>query len=232
MILRQLFDPESSTYTYLVADPLTKEAAIIDSVREQSARDLAVIQELGLKLKFIIETHLHADHVTGASLLRDATGAKVAICRTSGVKCAVIFLGDGDELKLGAKVIRAIATPGHTGSCLSFYCEGAVYTGDTLFIRDVGRTDFQEGSNAQMYESVTKALFSLPGETIVYPAHDYKGRFSSTIAEEKELNLKIGNGRSLAQFESEMQAMKLAPPKKINVALPVNLNCGRDLDDQ
>ncbi|MGE3261556.1 MAG: MBL fold metallo-hydrolase [Bacteriovoracia bacterium] len=228
MIFRQLFDPESSTYTYILGDPLTQEALIIDSVREQAERDLRLLSELGLKLKYILETHLHADHITGADLLRSATGAKVAISRAAGVRCADIALEEGTELKIGTKVLRAIATPGHTNTCMSFFIAGMVFTGDTLFVRDVGRTDFQEGSNEKMFESVTRKLFALPDETMVYPAHDYKGNHVSTIGEEKAFNLKVGAGKKLEEFGSLMASMRLAQPKKIHIALPANLNCGKE----
>lgn len=227
-MIRQLFDQESFTFTYLIADPASKEAAIIDCVREQAGRDLALVRELGLRLTYILETHVHADHITGASLLRDATGAKIALSRDSRVSCADILLADGDELKLGSKAIRAIATPGHTASCMSYSFDQAVFTGDTLFFRDVGRTDFQEGSNEKMFDSVTNKLFRLPRDTLVYPAHDYKGHLMSTIGEEKDFNGKLGGGKLFSEFEKAMQEMKLGLPKKIHLAVPANLNCGRE----
>lgn len=226
MIFRQLFDYETWTYTYLLADPETKEAALIDTVKEQAARDLNLLGELGLKLKYVIETHIHADHVTAAAVLRSKTGAKIALNAVAGVKAADVQLKDGDELLLGRIKIRCLATPGHTDTCMSYYCEGRVFTGDTLFIRDAGRTDFQQGSTERMYDSVTRKLFALPDDTQVFPGHDYKGQLSSTIAEEKKFNSKLGGGRSLAQFQSEMAAMKLGTPKKIHIAVPANLECG------
>lgn len=228
MIFRQLFDLESSTYTYILGDPASREALIIDSVREQAERDLRLLSELGLKLKYILETHLHADHITGADLLRAATGAKVAISRAAEVRCADIALEEGTELKIGTKALRVIATPGHTNTCMSFFIAGMVFTGDTLFVRDVGRTDFQEGSNEKMFESVTRKLFALPDETMVYPAHDYKGNHVSTIGEEKAFNLKVGAGKKLEEFAGLMASMRLAQPKKIHIALPANLNCGKE----
>lgn len=226
IIFRQLFDQESFTYTYLLADPRTKEAALIDSVKEQAPRDLNLLKELGLNLKYLLETHVHADHITAAASLRQQTGAKIAISAIAGVKAADIQIKDGDELAIGEFRIRAIATPGHTNSCTSFYCEGRVFTGDTLFVRDAGRTDFQEGSPEKMFDSVTRKLFALPDETLVYPAHDYKGHTSSSIAEEKAFNSKFGGGKTLAQFKELMSAMKLAPPKKLHISVPANLECG------
>lgn len=228
MIFRQLFDSESSTYTYIVACPSTREAAIIDSVKEHSARDLQLLKELGLKLKYILETHLHADHITGASLLREATGAKVGLSKVAGVGCADLALEDGQLLELGKERIRVLATPGHTNTCLSYSVGNCVFTGDVLFVRDVGRTDFQQGSNEKMFDSVTRKLFSLPDETFVYPAHDYKGNHVSTIAEEKKFNMKVGGGKSFAEFAELMAGMKLAQPKKIHIALPANMLCGKE----
>lgn len=226
LIFRQLFDYETWTYTYLLADPRSKEAIIIDPVLEQTSRDLALIRELGLKLKFIFETHIHADHITGAAVLKKETGAKIcvsAIAQANGVDMALV---DGEELLMGEFPIRVISTPGHTNTCTSYYMNGMVFTGDTLFVRDAGRTDFQQGSNENMYNSITKKLFALPDNTLVYPAHDYKGQSASTIAEEKKFNAKVGGGKSLKEFTDLMLAMKLGQPKKIHIAVPANMNCG------
>ena len=212
-----------------MADEESREAVIVDTVREQFDRDLTLIRELGLKLKYILETHLHADHITGASLLREATGAKVGISKAAEVNCADLMLEDGVELKLGRKTLRAIATPGHTDSCMSYHFENVVLTGDTLFVRDVGRTDFQQGSKERMYESITAKLFRLPDDTYVYPAHDYRGHRVSTIGEEKAHNSKVGKQRKFSEFEAEMNAMKLGQPKKIHIAVPANKTCGRDV---
>lgn len=228
LIFRQLFDYDTWTYTYLLADAVSKEAVLIDTVKEQVERDLGILKDLGLKLKYVLDTHVHADHVTGAAKLRAATGAKTGISKTAGVACADLALEDGQELAFGRFKIRAMATPGHTDTCMSFYSEGMVFTGDTLFIRDVGRTDFQHGSNQKMFESIRGRLFQLPRDTLVYPGHDYRGRMVSTIAEERELNPKVGLRRSFDHFKSEMEAMKLGPPKRLHVAVPANLKCGAD----
>lgn len=228
LIFRQLFDYDTWTYTYLLADATTKEAVLIDTVKEQVDRDLSLLRELGLKLKFVLDTHVHADHVTGAAKLRAATGAKTAINKTAGVPCADIALEDGQELSFGEFKIKAIATPGHTDTCMSFYSEGMVFTGDTLFVRDVGRTDFQQGSNQKMFQSIRDKLFQLPENTLVYPGHDYKGQLVSTIAEEERLNPKVGTKQSFEQFKAEMDAMKLGPPKRLHIAVPANLKCGAD----
>lgn len=224
-MLHQLFDPESSTYTYVLTDPSTREAAIIDPVLEQLERDLAFLAEHGLTLRYVLDTHVHADHVTGAGALRERTGAKTGLARAAAVGCADLGLQDGDELPLGSTKIRVIATPGHTDGCLSYHWDGAVFTGDALLIRGSGRTDFQQGSSKRLYASVTERLFTLPDETRVYPAHDYKGQTSSTIGDEKRLNPRFAN-KSLAEFEKIMSELKLAEPKKIKEAVPANQRCG------
>lgn len=228
LIFRQLFDHDTWTYTYLLADAATKEAVLIDTVKEQVERDLGILRELGLKLKYVLETHVHADHVTGAAKLRAATGAQAGLSKTAGVTCADIALEDAQELSFGSFKIKALTTPGHTDTCMSYYVEGMVFTGDTLFIRDVGRTDFQQGSNEKMFDSIRGKLFRLPKDTLVYPGHDYRGRMVSTIAEEEALNPKVGTSHSFDHFDAEMKAMKLGPPKRLHVAVPANLKCGAD----
>jgi sulfur dioxygenase len=227
ILFRQLFDPESSTYTYLVADPLTREAALIDTVLEQSERDEALLAELNLKLVYLCETHVHADHVTGAGILRAKTGAKIAISEDSGAEGADVYLKDDEELFVGSIGLRAIKTPGHTRGCLSFAGPGMVFTGDALMITDVGRTDFQEGSTDDLYRSVTEKLFALPEDTVIYPAHDYRGQTSSSVAHEKAHNVKLGGAVALEEFRRRVAETKLGQPKKIHVAVPANLRCGK-----
>lgn len=227
MILRQLFDYETYTYTYLLADADTKEAIIIDSVIEQTDRDLKLIKELGLKLIYTLETHVHADHITGATKLSEATGAKKIVPVNSKVECADIFLEDGETIKLGKEEIKAIYTPGHTDSCTSYYVDGKLFTGDALFIRGTGRTDFQNGSSEKLYESIQN-LYKLPDETIIYPGHDYKGMNQSSIAEEKAFNPRIGEKITKDEFVKTMSELKLANPKKIQEAVPANLQCGKE----
>ena len=226
LIFQQLFEKGSSTYTYLLADRETREAILIDSVLETVDRDLKFIQELGLNLKFVLDTHVHADHVTGAGQIRNRLGIKTAVAKNANIPCGDIKLSEGDEINFGSYTIRAIETPGHTDSSLSFICEGMVFTGDALLIRGCGRTDFQGGSADKLYESVTQKLFTLPRETIVYPAHDYKGFTSSTIAAEIEHNPRLGQGKSKDQFRAIMTNLKLDYPEKIDIALPANQSCG------
>jgi len=227
LFFRQLFDRESSTYTYLLADPSTREAALIDTVKEQVDRDLKLVDELGFKLKYVMETHVHADHITGADDIRHQTGAQGVVGRGTHVACADLELGEGEEVKLGRFKISALSTPGHTDGCMSYYVEGRLFTGDSLLIRGCGRTDFQQGSSEKLYESVTQKLFEFPDETLVYPAHDYQGRTVSTIGEEKRLNPRLGQGKTLQEFVKIMADLHLDLPKKIQTALPANLACGQ-----
>lgn len=226
MLFRQLFDSESFTYTYLLADESTGEAALIDPVREQIERDLRLIRELGLTLRYALDTHVHADHITAAGDLRERTGASTVSCVT-GADCASIHLGHGGELRIGSLLLRALATPGHTDDSLSFLVEAKVFTGDALLIRGCGRTDFQNGSPQQLYDSITKVLFALPDSTQVYPAHDYTGQTMSTIGEERRCNPRLA-GKSRDEFIALMNNLHLAPPKKLHVAVPANRACGKD----
>lgn len=224
MILRQLFDKESSTYTYLVADPATREAALVDPVREQVDRDLALLSELGLTLTWVLETHVHADHVTAAGLLRERTGARTAASAV-GAPCVDRQLADGDVVEVGGVSITALATPGHTDDGISFKVGGFVLTGDTLLVRGCGRADFQNGSPETLYDSITQVLFALPDDTVVLPGHDYKGFSTTTIGEEKRHNPRVA-GKSRAEFTAIMNALGLPKPKKIDIAVPANRACG------
>lgn len=226
LIFFQLFEPESSTYTYLIGDKETNHAALIDPVKETFDRDLQFVNELGLKVVYVLDTHVHADHITSAGEIRKRTGAKIALSKEAGVSTADLALEDGQELPLGKKTIRVIATPGHTNSCLSFYFEGMVFTGDTLLIRGTGRTDFQQGSAEKLYESIHGKLFRLPKDTIVYPGHDYKGMTASTIELEMKFNPRLGGGKSKEDFIKIMAELKLAHPKKIAESVPANLVSG------
>ena len=226
MLIRQLFDRESSAFTYLLIDELTRRAALIDPVREQLERDLTLVRELRVELRYVLETHVHADHVTSAAAVSERTGA-VTCASELGAACAGRHLKDGDALVLGATVIRTLATPGHTRDSLSFHVQGHVFTGDALSVRGTGRTDFQSGDAASLYESITKTLFALPDETLVWPGHDYRGHAVSSIGEERQYNPRI-SGRSPEEFAAIMRGLNLPPPRMLHAAVPANLGCGRD----
>ena len=224
MIFRQLFDAESSTYTYLLADEATREAALIDPVREQLQRDLGVLRELELKLVYVLDTHVHADHVTAAGLLRAQTGART-VCGRRGPSCSDLHLGRGEQLRFGSVAIEVLETPGHTDESLTYKVGDHVFTGDALMIRAAGRTDFQNGDPGQLYDTITKVLFALPDETKVYPAHDYKGLTVTTIGEEKRFNARVA-GRTREEFIALMNGLNLPKPKKLDEAVPANRACG------
>jgi len=226
MNIKQLFDADSSTYSYLLWDSVSKEAALIDPVKEQIERDVEVINGLGLKLKYTLETHIHADHITGAGELRKRFGSKVAMHAKSGSTCADMLLNEGDVIQLGNAEIYMLYTPGHTDTDISYLIQYAVFTGDALLIEGCGRTDFQSGDAATLYESITNKLFSLPDKTLVYPCHDYDGRTHSTIGHEKASNPRLGGGKSKAEFVAIMNDLVLDPPRRIEIAVPGNLGCG------
>jgi sulfur dioxygenase len=227
LVFRQLFDYETWTYTYLLFDPERLEGILIDSVKEQVERDVKQINELGVKLKYNLETHVHADHITGADDIRRKTGASVVYGAGAGVPCSDINMEDGGELNFGRFIVKALSTPGHTDGCTSYYIDGRVFTGDAMLIRGCGRTDFQQGSADSLYESVNGKLFTLPDETLVYPAHDYKGMQVSSIAEEKKYNPRLGGGKTKAEFIEIMDNLNLAKPKRIDVSVPANMKCGK-----
>lgn len=226
MMLRQLFDPETSTYTYLVVDEATRRAALIDPVLEQHERDLTLIRELDVDLVYVLDTHVHADHVTGSGRIAEATGARIGLAAAAGVEHAELQLEDGQTLPLGSLEIHVISTPGHTDGCLTYLVDGSLFTGDALLIRGTGRTDFQQGSSPRLWDSITRKLFSLPDDTLVFPGHDYKGRTCSTIGEEKAHNPRVGAGKTRTEFLQLMADLKLAPPRKIKEAVPRNLLLG------
>jgi len=226
MQVRQLFDPTSSTYSYLLWDAATGEAALIDSVKEQVKRDALLIKELGLNLHYLLETHIHADHITGAGDLRKEFKAKVIVHKNSNSQCADQLLDDGDRIVLGNKEIQILYTPGHTNTDISYLIEGAVFTGDTLLIRGSGRTDFQSGNPGAAYDSITEKLFTLSDTTIVYPGHDYEGRTVSSIGEEKKHNPRVGNRNTREEYIEIMNSMDLPKPKLIEKAVPGNMKCG------
>jgi len=227
LIFRQLFEAESSTYTYLLGDEDSREAIIIDSVLETAERDLKLINELGLKLKYILDTHIHADHVTGAGHLRTKTGAILCVSDDAHVECADLALDDGQEIKFGTFTLKAVSTPGHTSSCMTFLVEDMAFTGDTLLIRGCGRTDFQSGSSPSLFQSVHSKIFTLPPSTRIFPAHDYKGFSMTTVGEEMSFNPRLKADNTEDDFVKIMSELKLANPKKIDIAVPSNLQCGK-----
>ena len=227
MLFRQLFDSESSTYTYLLADLELKEAILVDPVLEQVERDRKLLQELELSLSYCLETHIHADHITGADKLRELTGCLTMVPKSTKAECANRHIQDEETLKLGQIELKAIATPGHTDSHMAYLINGErLLTGDALFIRGCGRTDFQSGDAGTLYDSVTQRLFTLPDTTLVYPAHDYRGHTVSTIGEEKRWNPRFF-GRDRANFIQFMNNLNLPNPKKMMEAVPANEKCGR-----
>lgn len=236
LIFRQLFDQDSSTYTYLLADPDSREAVLIDPVFEQHSRDRALIEELGLNLLYTLDTHCHADHVTGAWLLQQTAGSKIGISGRYGdmVQGADRLLDHGDVIQFGDRSLEVRATPGHTDGCITYVLDdhSMAFTGDCLLIRGAGRCDFQQGNAAVMYRSIKDQIFSLPDDCTIYPGHDYSGRTASTVAEEKQYNSRIGGQASEKDFIGYMENLGLPHPKKIDVAIPGNCRCGRPEDGQ
>jgi len=225
----QLFDPASSSYTYVLFDPTSRDALIIDPVDEQLERDLRVLREYGLRLLWTVETHAHADHITSAALLAEHAGARTAAPAACGIRTAAVQLQHGDTLRFGQQSIRALHTPGHTAGsmCYTWESEGQrhVFTGDTLLIQGCGRTDFQSGSSEALYRSITELLFTLPDDTLVWPGHDYHGRSHSTIGIEKASNPRLA-GKTLAEFQAIMDGLQLPKPRRIDEAVAANLRSG------
>ncbi len=233
LIFRPLFDPASSTWSYLLGDAASAQAVLIDPVFEQLRRDETLIRELGLQLKWTLETHVHADHVTGAWLLRERLGSRIALSVDGGASGADLLLRHGERVAFGSRHLQVRATPGHTNGCLSYVLDdlARVFSGDCLLIRGCGRTDFQQGSAAALYRSVHTQLFTLPGDCLVYPGHDYNGMGVSSIDEERRFNPRLGGRVGEADFAGFMQHLGLAHPKKMDLAVPANLRCGRPEGD-
>jgi sulfur dioxygenase len=226
MQLRQLFDKDSATYSYLLWDAVTHEAVMIDPVQEQSARDIKLIEELGLTLLYSLETHIHADHITGGGLLRERFSCQVGVHENALATCADRALKDGDQLRFGEASLTVLHTPGHTNTDISYLAGDCLFTGDTLLIRGSGRTDFQSGDAGQAFDSITQKLFVLPDDLIVYPAHDYSGQTASTIGEEKKYNPRLGGNQTREGYVKLMSELVLDKPAKIDLAVPGNQRCG------
>lgn len=232
MLFRQLFDAESSTYTYLLADDETREAVIIDPVLGQLERDVSLVRELGLTVRYVLDTHVHADHVTAAAALRARLEAETVVSERAGVASADRLVKQGDVLAFGRHGLRVRETPGHTNGCVTYVTtdEAMAFTGDALLIRGSGRTDFQHGDARTLYRSVRSQIFSLPDTCLLYPAHDYKGRSVTSVAEEKAHNPRLGVTKSEDDFVATMRALELPRPKQIDVAVPANLHGGATVD--
>ena len=230
MIFRQLFEPVSSTYTYLIACEQSGEAALIDPVLETVERDLGVIRDLGLRLECTLETHIHADHVTGAGRLRSLAGSKAGFPEASGAELVDFTIAEGTPVGIGELQLRPLYTPGHTDDHHVYLLDGdgaaRLFTGDALLIEGCGRTDFQNGDAATLYRSVHEKIFALGDETLVYPAHDYNQRQVSSVGQEKARNPRLGSGKSVDEFVAIMAALNLPRPKKIDIAVPANRECG------
>ena len=234
MIFRQLFDPTSCTYTYLLGDD--GEALLIDPVYEQVPRDLALLEELGLRLTATLDTHVHADHVTGAWRLHERCGSRIALADAAAADATLVeqALRHGDRVDFGERHLSVRATPGHTGGCLTYVLDDQrmAFTGDSLLIRGCGRTDFQQGSPQQLFSSVRDQILTLPDDCLLYPAHDYRGITVSSVAEERRFNPRLGGDADVGDFMGHMNNLNLPHPKLMDVAVPANLRCGKPEGDQ
>lgn len=226
MIFRQLFEPLSSTYTYLLGDEATGQAILIDPVISAMERDLAELHRLNLKLAFTVDTHIHADHITAALELKRKVGSKIAVPAHDRLPCTDIGLEEGKPFELSGIKLQPIHTPGHTDGHFAYLFIDRVFTGDALLIDGCGRTDFQNGDAEALYKSVREKLFTLPDETLVYPGHDYKKQYVSSIAQEKARNPRLGDDKTLEQFKEIMANLNLPYPKFIDYAVPGNRQCG------
>lgn len=228
MLLRQLFDHETWTYTYLLADEASGQAVLIDPVIDQVERDIKLLGELGLTLVYSIDTHAHADHITGAGMLRKRLGCQIVMSASAGAEGVDVAVKDGDVLEFGALTLEVRSTPGHTDGCVTFVTgdHKHAFTGDAIFIRGTGRTDFQQGSAYTLYDSIHEKIFSLPDDTVIWPAHDYRGMTFTTVGEEKKHNPRVGGGKSREEFAAIMESLNLPTPKKLDIAVPANLHVG------
>lgn len=232
MLLRQLIDAVSSTYSFLLADDETRDAVLIDPVFEQHGRDAALIRELGLKLRYTLDTHCHADHVTGAWLMKETFGSEIVLAAAIGAESVDVPVRHGDVISFGGVELQVRATPGHTDGCITYVKsdQSMAFTGDALLIRGAGRTDFQHGDARRLFRSIKEQIFTLPDACLLYPAHDYSGRTVSTVGEEKAFNARVGGGANEEDFVGYMENLGLPHPKQIEIAVPANMRCGRPED--
>jgi glyoxylase-like metal-dependent hydrolase (beta-lactamase superfamily II) len=226
MIFKQLLEPDTCTYTYLLGCESTHRAILIDTVASQVDGYIGLLSQLGLKLVYTMETHVHADHITGSGLLREKIGSKSVVHRDAGAMCADLLVTDGVLLQVGSLEFQVRHTPGHTSGCVSYVMSDRVFTGDSLLIGGCGRTDFQQGDAGVLHDSISQKLFTLPPDTLVYPGHDYNGNTVSTIGQEISKNSRLGGGKTRDEFISIMQALDLPYPRYIDQALPANQSCG------
>ncbi|CAA6805541.1 MAG: Metallo-beta-lactamase family protein [uncultured Thiotrichaceae bacterium] len=235
MIFRQLFEEDSSTYTYLLACEETGECVLIDPVIDTAERDLATLNDLGLNLTYTLETHIHADHLTGALKLKALTNSQIVVPAMDELPCADLGVQEGTAFKVGNIELHPLFTPGHTGTHHAYLLDNGMqhvlFTGDALLIEACGRTDFQSGDAVKLYKSITEKFFTLPDETLVYPAHDYEGRQITTIGQEKNRNPRVGDNRPQDEFVDIMHGLDLPYPRKIDFAVPGNELCGQCPDD-
>ncbi|WP_299877013.1 MBL fold metallo-hydrolase [uncultured Cocleimonas sp.] len=230
MIFKQLYEQDSSTYTYLIACEETGQSVLIDPVIDTVERDMLTLKELGLGLTYTLETHMHADHLTGAKKLKQFAGSKIVVPAMEQLACADLGVSEGTPFMVGNIKLEPLFTPGHTGKHHAYLLDNGMqkilFTGDALLIEACGRTDFQSGDPVKLYESITQKFFTLPDETIVYPAHDYEGRQITTIGQEKNRNPRLGNNKSQDEFVDIMNGLDLPYPRKIDFAVPGNEACG------
>jgi sulfur dioxygenase len=229
LLFRQLFDGDTGSFTYLLADVPSRQGVIIDTVFEQHDRDLALINELAIELVASIDTHAHADHVTGSWLMHEASGCAIGLAAAARAENVSLPLAHGDRLTFGGRWLEVRATPGHTDGCLSFVLDdqSLAFSGDALLVRGCGRCDFQQGNAHSLYRSITEQIFSLPESCLLYPGHDYTGRSVTSVAEEKAFNARLGGNATERDFVGHMENMKLPHPHKIAEALPGNMRSGK-----
>ena len=229
LLFRQLFDGDTGSFTYLLADVPSRQGVIIDTVFEQHDRDLALINELGIELVASIDTHAHADHVTGSWLMHEASGCAIGLAAAARAENVSLPLAHGDRLTFGGRWLEVRATPGHTNGCLSYVLDdqSLAFSGDALLVRGCGRCDFQQGNAHSLYRSITEQILSLPDSCLLYPGHDYTGRSVTSVAEEKAFNARLGGNASERDFVGHMENMKLPHPHKIAEALPGNMRSGK-----
>ncbi len=229
LLFRQLFDADTGTFTYLLADVASRQGVLIDPVFEQHARDLSLIRELGVELVASVDTHAHADHVTGSWLMHEASGCAIGLAAAAGADHVTLPLEHGDRVAFGSRFLEVRSTPGHTSGCLTFVLDdrSMAFTGDALLVRGCGRCDFQQGNPHTLWASITEQIFTLPDSCLLYPGHDYTGRTMTSVAEEKAFNVRLGGAATERDFVGHMENMKLPHPHKIAEALPGNLRSGK-----